>query len=133
MRRVAAVAAGVVLFVVGFASPASADHTGGVTADGSTCYIGELASHIGVAQRTDDLHITRNQDGVITGYVCRFDGLPEESTFEENGWFDYTAPTRALRVEGRICEDPDNPGTRYTDDGVWIILPNLRGILRCKF
>lgn len=133
MRRAMVMALGVVLFVGGSAAPASADHTAGVSSDGSSCRIGELASHMGVAVATDDVRVTRSRDGVITSYVCRFSGLPESTSFDDNLITDYTAPTRALRIEGRICEDPDNPGTRFTDEGVWMLLPNLRGILMCRF
>lgn len=130
MRRSMAFAVGVVLSLVGlFAAPALANHDAGASPDGSSCYIGGLVSRIGVDVTTRDVHLVRDRNGGVKSYICHFRDLPQ-LVYDPASDSYHEAPTRAVRTDDVPCWDPDDLG--YYSEGVWIHLPNSRGILICK-
>lgn len=96
VRRTITLAAAAALATLGLAAPASADHntTAYTTAEGDRCYSGEIASGTGQALITDKVRILTRRG--VTSWRCTFTGVGA-STEAENGYFDYTPPTKTVR------------------------------------
>lgn len=111
MRRTLVTAAVAGLALVGTAAPASADHatTASHTITGDVCTSGEIASGTGQHLTTDKVRIKVARSGVES-WTCIFTGVGP-STEEENGYWDYTPPTRTVRYSS-----VDNC-IKYSDEG----------------
>ena len=137
MRRVRAlVTAGLVVAAsIAVAAPAAADHVADIIYDGTVCRMGGLPSGIGLDVTTTDFHVT-TVDGVVTGYVCHFTDVPQRVTPDENQWgHDWTLPKHALVVTDFECWPDDGMGTEFitSTDSRFVVMPNGRAVLQCKF
>ena len=82
------------VLVVGTA-PAAADHV--VDVRPGSCTAGPISVGIGLTQVTTASTSTVLPDG-STRWTCTFTGLPLSTTSDENGYFDWQRPQRALRT-----------------------------------
>lgn len=132
VRRPPTIAAAA-LAVLGLAAPASADHntTAYTTAEGTSCYSGQLASGTGQALYTDKAKIKTTKAGVTT-WTCTFTGVGASSE-EENGYFDYVPPTTVVRYTSPgTCMDYDDAGfPSRSGDAEVTSKPNGTITIRC--
>lgn len=138
MRRVRAlVIAGLATAAsLAVATPATADHVADIIEEGTVCRMGGLPSGIGLDLTTTDFRVTTTPEGVVTGYVCHFTNVPLRVTPDENQWgHDWTLPSHAVVVANFECWPDDGMGTEFisSTDSRFVVMPNGRALLHCKF